>query len=182
MPDYLKIYEAAFTNRRYNVHRPTEPSYVFAVNVARQIKATSIVDIGSGRGCMLTLFDPAIKIISVDLRRFHNLPYDFITADLSTPAGRAIIAALKADLVTCNGVLEHLDESFIDDVITAMSSTAPHAVIMTADHSDIINGVELHTLRRPPAWWRERFERRYKILNDRPHYNGRSHSFDLLRI
>jgi len=85
---------------------------------------------------------------------------------------------VKADLVVCHDVLEHLTEA---DAPVALDNLAKHtgkfASIAIANHSDVWNGHELHLNNKPIGWWKPLLEERWHVLEAESRINGWLHLF-----
>ena len=185
--DYHDVYKGCFSNPHYSVEHHIQYDYVI-----RQMINTcatppkKVVDVGSGRGQLISMIKglyPAAEITSVDLEKFHQIDIQrFIECDLSNPVSREKLKQSGPyDVVTCTDVLEHLNESFIEPVIATLAALAPHAIFAVANHSDVINGIELHTIQRDHIWWMMLLGKYYKITDFRSDYDGRLYQFNLER-
>lgn len=117
--------------------------------IARTIKANTILDYGCGQGSLgrvlrasgwnVAEYDPAIagKNASPD------------------PAG----------LVVCTDVLEHIEEACIDTVLDHLRRVTLgclFAVISTVPAQKLLpDGRNAHVLQRPPEWWHEKLSARF---------------------
>lgn len=156
--DYKLIYDKAFSNESYNVHKDDEYRYLYCLNhIRNNDNIASIVDVGSGRGQVLRLIhqlNNQINLSSVDVSNFHNLDFvNFIKCDLSSSTDRSGLSKNKYDLSLCLDVLEHLDKSYIEEVFKMLSCIAPYSIISIANHSDKLNDVELHTIQEDFNYW-----------------------------
>jgi 2-polyprenyl-3-methyl-5-hydroxy-6-metoxy-1,4-benzoquinol methylase len=106
---------------------------------------------------------PNSKIISVDLEKFHNENVIFKKCNLSVDKDRQKLLDRKYDFLTCTDVFEHLDKSFIDDVISMCSKLSNNCFFAIANHSDIQNGVELHTIQENNTWWESKLTNFFNI-------------------
>ena len=96
---------------------------------------------------------PGVGIQTADLCNFHGRPYPFTEVDLATPEGRVRLRSLRADVLTCIGSLEHLDESVVEDAVLALTEPARWIVMTIGLHSDIRHGIQLHKTRKTPELW-----------------------------
>ena len=160
--DYQKTYSELFSSEAYNNddHR-SELFNTVANRVPPETK--SLIDVGSGRGRLIHTVCrkiEGIEVTSLDLANFHNIPSaTFIKANLSEKSQREEILFLfqdeKFDALTCMDCLEHLDKSFIDDVLFLFSKIAKRSIFTIANHSDVWNGIELHLIQEEPEYWRK---------------------------
>lgn len=177
--DYINVYKNAFSTPSYSNDHHIQYDYV--INYLKtQFTSDStfnIVDIGSGRGQLISLIKELFnnaKITSVDLDKFHFKDVNnFIKCDLSNPNDRIALLNNKYDILVSTDILEHLDISFIDNVIEVFSKMANISILAVANHSDIINGVELHTIQKGKLWWNNLIGKYFNINECLEKYNGR---------
>ena len=65
---------------------------------------------------------------------------------------------VEYEAVLCNGVIEHLSEDELDDVLKALGSVSTNVLFGIANHSDTFYGPELHLIQEDVAWWIKRLE------------------------
>jgi 2-polyprenyl-3-methyl-5-hydroxy-6-metoxy-1,4-benzoquinol methylase len=153
--DYKKTYTNLFNTKDYSRHTENELRYQIVNNFINKNKIDSLLDIGSGRGVLLDLIkkeNPNIKILSTDLDKFHGLDTDFKKIDLSNKETYFDVSE-KYNLLTCLDVLEHLEKSFIENVFEWFSKVSNSQILTIANHSEILNGVEIHTIREDLSYW-----------------------------
>tara|TARA_R110000868_G_scaffold250790_1_gene507543 strand:- start:1277 stop:1858 length:582 start_codon:yes stop_codon:yes gene_type:complete len=154
--DYKETYKNLFGTNDYSTHQETEYRYQLVLNYLKNNNVKTLVDISSGRGVMLQLIKrefPNVKIISTDLERFHEVEVEeFREVDLSDESTQ-FTTPTKYDLLTCLDVLEHLDKSFINNVFKWFSEVSKNQILTIANHSEILNGVEIHTIREDMTYW-----------------------------
>lgn len=177
--DYLDIYKKTFAIDSYSNEHHIQ--YDFIVNELKKIysdidRQFKLIDIGSGRGQVLSYIKNIYtnaNITSVDLEKFNNIKIDnFIKCDLSNQTDRNNICGLY-DILICTDVFEHLDKSFIEDVINMCSKLSNKCIFGIANHSDIQNGIELHTIQENDLWW-DKIILKYFNINDKLiKYDGR---------
>jgi 2-polyprenyl-3-methyl-5-hydroxy-6-metoxy-1,4-benzoquinol methylase len=178
--NYLQVYTDAFSQPQYSAQDHVQYHYVTDLLDKLALPSFKVIDVGSGRGQLIQRIrqrHPSAHITSVDLRRFHDEPVDeFIRCDLSNAADRERIAGTYS-ILTCTDVLEHLDKSYVDEVLARFSKLAGLSVLAIANHSDVINGVELHTIQEDHHWWEERLGRHFEILDRQHMYAGRLYMY-----
>jgi len=126
---------------------------------------------------MIQKKNPNAILTSVDLKKFHDENADFIECDLSSSRDRTKLTEQKYDVLCCTDVFEHLDKTFIDDVIQMCSLLSPKCVLCIANHSDILNGVELHTIQENDSWWEQRLRKHFIIERKEIKYNGKLYMY-----
>lgn len=169
--NYLDVYSKCFADTDYSNHYHTQYDYAIARLKTRYERTAKfrVIDVGSGRGQVIKLLKsnfPNCEIVSVDLMNFHNIPVNnFVICDLSKEADRTRLKADygKFDVLVNTDVLEHLDKSFIEDVIKLFSELSSLSILAIANHSDIVNGVELHTIQENHKWWGDMLSKYFKI-------------------
>ena len=172
--NYLNVYDNAFSMQQYNVHSFDEPRYQIVNDFIKHNKndIKNIIDIGSGRGVLLELLLETyndINVISCDINKYHNIKnVEFHKMDLSNK--NTYVNIPQQDLLTCLDVMEHLDKSFIDDVLCYFSKISKKSIITIANHSDILNNVELHTIQEDDSYWTPIINKYFKIENIKEEY------------
>lgn len=180
--DYKKTYEKSFENANYNLHSDQEFRFQYVINALAKIKVGSVIDISSGRGNLINVirnFDPKINIASTDLKKFHNYDVPFFEVNLCEPDTFKNIKPNKFDLLTCLDVMEHIEKGCVEDVIRVFSEISRFSILTIANHSDILNGVELHVIQENLTYWKPIIEKYFVILDQQEHYNGRLYLFTL---
>lgn len=139
-----------------------------------------MIDIGSGRGQLIKLIKEKcnnINITSSDIDKFNNIDVNFIKYDLSSDNDRKCLLKDNYDILTCTDVFEHLDKSFIDDTISLCSKLSKICIFAIANHSDIINNIELHTIQENDLWWDEYLKKYFYVEKKEINYNGRLYMY-----
>lgn len=181
--NYLDVYTKSFNISCYSVQsNNTQYDYVMDIlkSYYKPDDTFSIIDIGSGRGQLISIIRNTFvnsKITSVDLHKFH--PYEvntFISCDLSNENDRNKIIGTY-DVVVSTDVFEHLDKSFINDVIKMCSRLSTVCIFAIANHSDIINNIELHTIQEPQSYWNALLEQYFTIENLTIMHNDRLYAY-----
>lgn len=180
--DYKKTYEKSFENANYNLHSDQEFRFQYVINALQQTKVSSVIDISSGRGNLINViknFDQNIKITSTDLKKFHNYEVPFFEVNLCEPDTFKNITPNKFDMLTCLDVMEHIESGCVENVIKVFSEISKFSVLTIANHSDILNGVELHLIQENLTYWKPIIEKHFVIVDQQEHYNGRLYLFIL---
>lgn len=175
--DFKKIYENAFSIQDYNLHDNEEPRFQFVNNFIKKNIIKSMLDVGSGRGNVLQIVQkcyPEIELISSDLKKFHNLNVPFYEIDLcNLNSLQYNVFSRKYDLITCLDVLEHLEKNCIENVLNCFSNSCQNCLLSIANHSDVLNGVELHIIQENMSYWKPLIEKYFTIRGFTEEYSGR---------
>lgn len=174
--NYKEVYTSIFNNHsHYNTFYSNDSySYDFVIRNL-DTKPVNWLDISSGRGNMIKKvldYDSNILITSTDLAKYHNFDVNFYSMNLSNKEDRDMIKD-KFDIVTCLDVLEHLDESYIEEVIEMLSKLGKKIYLTIANHSDIFDGVELHTIQQPKHYWDNLLKKYFITLIEEVYFNNR---------
>jgi cyclopropane fatty-acyl-phospholipid synthase-like methyltransferase len=179
--DYKETYTNLFSTKNYSIHNFNELRYQITNDVVKKNNVKNIIDIGSGRGVLLDFLieeNPEIKILSTDLENFHNLNFDFRKIDLSDNKTFFEVNE-KYELLSCLDVLEHLEENLLDDVFSWFSKISENQVLTIANHSEILNGKEIHLIQENLDYWEPIVLNHLEIISKetkvfyhmgRPHY------------
>lgn len=169
--NYEEVYAKMFNDPKYCrdevLFRNT-----YVIENMKMKKFNSLIDISSGRGRLINLVKkqfPDTHIVSTDLANYHKIPdTPFLEINLSNPGDRDLLIKSfefnKRDLLTCLDVLEHLDKSFVEEVFKLFSKVAKTSIFTIANHPEVINGVELHTIQEDMTYWRPIIEKYFKIV------------------
>lgn len=126
-------------------------------------KNVNIIDVGCGKGhySRALIKDGFKKIVGVEISSFCS--QNFLTDIEHTNAdfleySREILTN-QYDICLCMDVLEHIEPVNIDTFLSNIHRISKECILGIANHSDIIEGVELHLIRENSNWWKE------KLLN-----------------
>jgi ubiquinone/menaquinone biosynthesis C-methylase UbiE len=171
MYDYIEVYTDIFNSRgiykgaRLALHNVA--AFEFIKNNEDEIN--SVVDIGTGRGAyiakMRELIPREIRVVTTDLKQFHKLDdVEFVKLDLSSEQELEAFKDNEFDLLTCLGVLEHIEAKYIDSILEMFASVSRFSIFTIANHSDKFKEFELHLIQERIEWWQEKIEKYYNIL------------------
>ena len=175
--DYLKVYTDCFNDLKYSNEHHIQYDFVVnnIVNLYNSESIFSLIDIGSGRGQLINLIKKNFtnsNITSADLDKFNDISVNFKKCNLELHQDRVNMLTSKYDILTCTDVFEHLDKSFIDDAMIMCSKLSKKCIFAIANHSDIINNVELHTIQENDLWWDDKLSKYFSIEKKEIKYNG----------
>jgi 2-polyprenyl-3-methyl-5-hydroxy-6-metoxy-1,4-benzoquinol methylase len=175
--EYIKLFE---NNIEYNNHLNDLYRYDFVINEIKKNGYKSIIDISSGRGFLLDRIKNNfndVKITSTDIKKFNNIDVEFVELDLlNIPTS---IRLEKYDLLSCLDVLEHFHESDIDSILRFISKLSNNFCLSIANHSDNINGCELHLTQRNKDWWLSKIYGYFNVIDSFNMFNDRLYCFVL---
>lgn len=174
--DYQKIYENSFSNQKYNLHPDEEFRFQYVLDVVKLKFPKSVIDIGSGRGNLIRViqnFNSEIEIVSSDLKKFHTLDVPFFQVNLCEKSSFEKLPQKKFELLTCLDVLEHIEKDCVDSVLSQFAKLSDFSVLTIANHSDVLNGVELHVIQENFEFWKPQIENYFNIENFTEYYGGR---------
>lgn len=172
--DYNKVYGDLFNGREYNTHLNNEPRFEYVFNFLTHNEVITIGDFGSGRGNLIDLIlshKSTYELHSYDLKKFHMFEVPF--SEINLCADQLNDIDIKYDLITCLDVMEHLDKDCVDRVLYFFSKNSHKTILTIANHSDVQNGVELHTIQENLNYWLPLIEKYYVVLDNKEEYNGR---------
>jgi len=149
--EYLKLQKKLHENPNYGV-----ASIKFATNVKKIIedaKLNSISDYGAGKKNLQK------KLIELGLKDFKYYPYDPAFPEYGKPK--------EADLVCCIDVLEHAEESYLDNILDDLEKITKKFgfyTIHTGPAAKVLaDGRNAHLIQKPPSWWLPKMCSRFEI-------------------
>lgn len=149
--EYLKLQKKLHENPNYGV-----ASIKFAANVKKIIedaKLNSISDYGAGKKNLQK------KLIELGLKDFKYYPYDPAFPEYGKPK--------EADLVCCIDVLEHAEESYLDNILDDLEKITKKFgfyTIHTGPAAKVLaDGRNAHLIQKPPSWWLPKMCSRFEI-------------------
>lgn len=169
--NYRNIYSNLFNNSLYSCEYHSQYDWTLELlnKKFQKDEKITIIDIGSGRGHLLKKIHeqfPNAIITSVDLDNYHKLDFVkfFKYCDITSIEDRRALLGQKYDCLINLDFLEHIEEKYIDDILSLFSNLSSYCIIAVANHSDIWNGNELHLIQKNINWWKEKIETYFKII------------------
>lgn len=160
---YNMIYESSIVYQSemdLNTDRVSKDSIVLSC-VDRHSPKT-IVDAGCGQGYYVRKFrDLGINSYGVEVSSACCDTYLYDVPHFNECLNTHFSKNVRVDFLFCSDVLEHLSYEDLDSVLPKMKESSPVALFGIANHSDIINGVELHLIQKNSDWWRSKFLEHY---------------------
>ena len=173
MYDYDLVYSDIYTNYKgYGGGRILpHNSCSFPFIELNKDKFNSFVDVSSGKGEYIDTIKELIgksnlKIATTDIKKFHSLDVDFIKLNLADKNDLEDFKKYRFDLLTCLGVLEHIEHNHIDIILETFSTVGKYNVITVANHSDKYKEWELHLIQEPISWWSTKIKNYFTILTE----------------
>lgn len=184
--EYNKVYSEIFKNKSYNSDNSLsyQKSMDFFEKVEKENNIDSIIDIGSGKGNLLKKLPIDKQIFSYDLECFYDKSIlgHVLFQKLNLSIKKELESIKHADFLFCLDVLEHLEEEHIESILKTFSEKANFLFFTIANHSDIINGVELHLIQEDQIYWNEKINKYFKIISFETLYNNRLMLYGLIPL
>lgn len=160
----MNIYDKAFRDPDYSPKEDYKVEYV--KTWAEQHDLNTLLDVGCGRGHYLkALLNEGFDVIGLEPSKYlcENVLKDFqvINEDILTYAKRNKV---EWDGMYCMDVLEHIPKGKIDATLEALKTFSHKALFGIANHSDVVDGTELHLIQEYPAWWEAKLSEHYKSV------------------
>lgn len=157
-------YDALFKKGNYNLN-PNHKRFDVAERFFTKTGATTVLDVGVGKGHFL--------------RRMQNLGIEVYGVEPSSEARRLLpdivvngyshaipFADRSFDVVCCLDVLEHVPREYVLASLEEISRVSKkYAIVSVADHSDIVEGVELHISAMSFTEWKTYLQRYFNIID-----------------
>lgn len=149
------LYDKAYQNKAYNDRSD------YKINIVKtwvdEFNLRTLLDVGCGRGHYLKDFpqatglEPSTYLCENDLKHL-----DVINSDIQSFA-----TDRYWDGLYCMDVLEHISHDEIGAVLGKLYNLAPKALYGIANHSDMLDTIELHLIQEDANWWRKLLEKYY---------------------
>lgn len=147
--NYKSLYDGAFKGR----YAPIEcrPEHKLAVEWIRSNSwAKSHLDVGTGRGSLLAIMqDINISTTTMDIGLYHDFKTPHIYVDLTSSEDLKKFDGLSYDVVTCLGVIEHIEDRYVVPALQAMVRAGRHVLLAAANHPD----GSYHLNQHDHGWW-----------------------------
>lgn len=161
--DYEAIYSKEFLSDKYNRPNPDRCGrFLWTHDVVAQLRPTSLLDIGVGRGLFLEKIQksfPEIEVAGLDVVNVNRLKCPFIQMDITQSSLNEYF-----EVITCLDVLEHIHEDDLDFVLKWISKCAHHFIFTIANHSDIgKSGQQLHLIQQSIEWWTDTLKQYFTV-------------------
>jgi len=146
----MKTISAAYLSEQQDLHK--DPQYglastKFAPLVAKIIQATkpnTLTDYGAGKKRLESSLSQLNALSNITYQ-----PYDPVFPDYGKP--------LKADLVCCIDVLEHIEPNLLNNVLKDLSSITTgfgfFTIHMGKAGKVLSDGRNAHLIQKPTSWW-----------------------------
>jgi hypothetical protein len=125
--------------------------------VRHKLKSPTVLEYGSGRRTFAKTMAWAMPHV-----RIHEYDPGVPEIDVLPLSGSVF------DLVLNTDVMEHVEEQFVEQTFDRLYGYCGYAAVFniacTPSKSTLPNGKNAHVTVRPPAWWRERVERRWSDI------------------
>lgn len=162
----IEKYDKLFGGTHYNSN-PHHDRFKAAEEFALQLGGSTLLDVGVGRGhFMKRMIQHGFHVTGVEPSSAardvsDNSLIDAYAHDMPLPDQ-------SFDIVCCLDVLEHVPRAYIEPSLAEMARvTKGPAIISAADHSDIVDGVELHISSMPFDQWQRLIEAHFTVVDAR---------------
>lgn len=169
---FQSIYDNTYSSiENYNFHNLVKDMYV---DVYAAYINGKILDAGCGEGIHLKRMLKnghdayGIELSKVCCEKYlKDVPHE--NSDIIGFAKKGQIF----DGLICMDVLEHIPYENIDETIFSLSKMSNSAFYGIANHSDVLNGVQLHLIQENNNWWKEELSKYYKnVIFITDQFNG----------
>lgn len=158
---YKKVYDDTYNNNEnYNYYDEIKNMYV---DTYATFVDGKMLDAGCGEGIHLKrLLKKEYDIFGIELsevccnRYLQGFPHENI--DIVSFAKKSQQFAG----IICMDVIEHIPLDDVDETLKALSAMGPSVFLGIANHSDIIDGVQLHLIQEDSNWWINLLKKYYK--------------------
>ena len=167
-------------NGRYNRNDPVyKPPADFLKRNKEKYKTH--IDVSSGRGIFFEFIeDLGLDSVSTDLKKFHSLNIPFVAVDLTKKEGLDKLKENHYDVLTCTGVLEHVEKEYIDDILKTFAEMSDVCLLTIGKHKDVQFGIALHIIIEDENWWKDRISKYFEVKDFELFYDdGRLFYFEL---
>lgn len=158
LTNYYEIYDKVFKNPGYANTFRGQVGYKKLQQFLDIANFKSILDIGAGRGEAAKVIKekyPDCEVTSIDLKDYRNSinkQYsNFLAINLMDP----IISLPIVEAIICLGVLEHVEETHLNKILSTFSRVTKHMLLTVAINSDKTSGRELHVTQKSMEYWEE---------------------------
>jgi len=151
-------FEAGKDGKGYELYGNFEAHLIRATHIVEMFNPTSVLDCGCAYGYIVRyLLDKGISAFGIDISRWCEekaktiIPHNFMRHDIRKPLP---FPDMSFDLLYCEGVLEHIEEKYIDDIMKEFGRVAKRRLFQIAleEHKDV--GKEVgHQCIKPHSWW-----------------------------
>ncbi len=159
-------YKELFNDPNYNSHSNNELRFQFVMNYIKNSNLQSVIDIGSGRGNLIKELmesELGLEIHSADLDKFHTYNVPFYKMNILNENDREVLENKNFDLLTCLDVMEHLEKNKTDEIFNFFSNISKFQIFTIANHPDIQEGKDIHTIQEKLPFWINSVKKSLKI-------------------
>lgn len=178
--NFKDIYTNIFSTVNNYCHKDInikEVKHSWLVELDKKNSFKSVVDIGSGTGAMLSYFkNKNIDILATDLDNFlvhKEIPFQEINLM------EDLVLDKVYDLLVCCDVIEHLPLPYSVGILDKIKPFGSKFLIAIANHSDIINNIELHLTCENKDFWDKEILKRFNIINTGSFYKNKLFMYEL---
>lgn len=174
--DYKKIYDKIYTNESLYNDQAIDKINIILEHID-QSKNIKICDIGCGKGhYSRALYKNNYQnIFGIEVSKFcsDNFLSDIPHVNANFLDYSKQIYNHSYDYSLCMDVLEHIDPLEVDNFISEIYRISKNSILGIANHSDIIQNIELHLIQENSEWWREKISKYWSNVTLLCNYNER---------
>lgn len=128
--------------------------------LAQQSQARTVLDYGCGQGSLFAA-------IREQMIAQPELPFSFECIEYDPAISGKNVKPLRADVVACTDVLEHIEPEFLDDVLDDIHNIARVAVFLVVStmpaKKHLPDGRNAHLIVEPSRWWLRKILDRWNV-------------------
>jgi len=158
MVEYEKDY---FCGKGYDNYGDYPAHSLRIEHIVNMLNPRSVLDCGCAYGFMVRRFlDRGIYAFGIDISKWAEkqaqkiIPHNFLRHDVREPLP---FRDMEFDLLYCEGVLEHIEEQYIDAIMAEFGRVATRRLfqIALAEHENVTKELG-HATIKDHRWWFER--------------------------
>lgn len=155
--EYRKMQQELHLNPKYGIASSHFAPIV--ANIINELSIKSLSDYGAGKKLLLK----SLQALDINLKEYF--PYDPAYPEYGEP--------MKADLVCCIDVLEHIEPELIDNVILDLSQIVIKFGFFSIHQGPagkiLPDGRNAHLIQKPTSWWLEKLVKYFEVVHLQRH-------------
>lgn len=183
--NYKEIYDVIYANDSLYNHEAHDKIKIVLDQLSGQSKNIKIVDIGCGKGyySRRLIANGFTNILGIEVSKvcsenfLSDIPH--INADFLNYSKDLEEKSYQVSL--CMDVLEHIDPNFVDIFLSEIHRISDFSLLGIANHSDIIENIELHLIQEDSKWWTNKIQKYWSKIELIHNYDGRFFIFKCIK-